>query len=69
MALDSTPPTAHDLVPRIYLTDEERTAASARLDVVGLSGPLIGLHPYATHPAKQWPKEQLAKAYGIVRCK
>lgn len=57
MALDSTPPAAHDLVPRIYLTNEERTAASTRLDAIGLSGPLIGLHPYATHPAKQWPKE------------
>jgi len=56
MALDRTPPAAHDLVPRIYLTDEELTAAATRLDSKGLTGPLVALHPYATHPAKQWPE-------------
>ncbi|WP_319542663.1 glycosyltransferase family 9 protein [uncultured Pseudodesulfovibrio sp.] len=56
MAFDKTPPPAHSLTPRIYLTDRERDAAMVRLHATGLHAPLVGLHPYATHPAKQWPK-------------
>jgi ADP-heptose:LPS heptosyltransferase len=56
MARDPRPPEAADLIPRIHLTDDERAAAAARLKGFNTHKPRIALHPYATHPAKQWPR-------------
>jgi len=53
MALDQTPPAAQDITPRIYLTQEEKEAAVKTLPRT--DRPLVALHPYATHTAKQWP--------------
>ncbi|NDV18043.1 glycosyltransferase family 9 protein [Pseudodesulfovibrio sp. JC047] len=61
MALDETPPAAHDLVPQIYLTDEEKNDATHQLASRKISGPVVALHPYATHPAKQWPETHWLK--------
>lgn len=56
MALEATPPDREQLLPQIHLTDQERTDAARRM--VGLAtAPIIAVHPYATHPAKQWPRE------------
>ena len=54
------------LVPRMYLTDDERRDARKRLEETfgdaalhaadGLPHP-VALHPYATHPGKAWPAE------------
>jgi len=57
MALESAPPPARAVVPRIFLTDAEQADGAARLPPVREPGPLVALHPYATHPAKQWPRE------------
>lgn len=57
MAQNGTPPAAKNLVPRIYLTDEERTGAYTHLKGINSAKSLVALHPYATHPAKQWPRE------------
>ena len=55
LAQDETAPAQKDLLPRIYLTDREQIDATALLALIRGNKPLIGLHPYATHPAKQWP--------------
>ncbi len=57
MAQDGKPPAAVNLVPRIHLTGEEHFAAQSQLEGITNSKPLVALHPYATHPAKQWPRE------------
>ncbi|WP_319468237.1 glycosyltransferase family 9 protein [uncultured Pseudodesulfovibrio sp.] len=57
MALGGKPPAAGHLTPRIHLTDAERDEAKMLLDNITNGRPLIAIHPYATHPAKQWPRE------------
>jgi len=58
MALLDEPPSPALLRPRIHLTGEERAAAAKRLADAGLSAGAVALHPYATHAAKAWPREQ-----------
>ncbi|WP_027368249.1 glycosyltransferase family 9 protein [Desulfocurvibacter africanus] len=60
MALDTPPPSAEQLRPKIFL--QERELAQARIFLLerGVSNgerPLAALHPYATHAAKAWPHE------------
>ncbi|MEF2231283.1 MAG: glycosyltransferase family 9 protein [Pseudodesulfovibrio sp.] len=57
LALDHVPPDADAVAPRLFLTDAERQAAEARLAPLTGDRPLVALHPYATHPAKQWPRD------------
>lgn len=57
MALGGKPPQPADLIPRIHLTEFERDDASLRVQHLVGDNPVIALHPYATHPAKQWPRE------------
>lgn len=59
MALDDTPPPASDVRPRIFLAERELDQAREFLISRGLdpAKPIIALHPYATHPAKFWPRE------------
>ncbi|BCS90141.1 glycosyltransferase family 9 protein [Pseudodesulfovibrio sediminis] len=56
-ALDDSPPPADELVPQIYLNSKEKTAAAAQLASIATAHPRVALHPYATHQAKEWPKE------------
>ena len=60
LAVESTPPPAAELAPKIYLDAAERAAAALRLDAIfgtGKEGPIrpVILHPYATHARKEWP--------------
>ena len=57
LALDEAAPPAGDVLPRIYLTEAERAEGERRLAPITCKGPVVALHPYATHPAKQWPAE------------
>jgi ADP-heptose:LPS heptosyltransferase len=57
MARDPNPPDAAALGPRLYPGCDERAEADMRLIDFDEHKPLIALHPYATHPAKQWPRE------------
>ncbi|WP_207264277.1 glycosyltransferase family 9 protein [Desulfovibrio sp. Huiquan2017] len=57
LALDPAAPPREAVRPRLYLTDAEKQAAARRLAPIACQGPVIALHPYATHPAKQWPAE------------
>lgn len=58
LAMETTAPPRSELLPVIYLTDEEKARARARLDQAGISAekPLVALHPYAAHTFKTWPQ-------------
>lgn len=51
---DHTP--ADALLPQITLFPEEQEQARSTLPPLRADGPLVALHPYATHPSKQWPE-------------
>lgn len=58
LALESPAPPRGELLPEIFLTGEESEAARARLATIRRSntGPLVAMHPYATHERKAWPR-------------
>ncbi len=50
------PPPREALLPCIFLTEEERADAAARLSMLfGGNARPVALHPYAAHPNKTWP--------------
>jgi len=57
MAYDENPPQQGQLVPRIYLKQEEKARAAERLDGLKSDKPLVALHPYATHSSKEWARQ------------
>lgn len=56
MALERGHVPAAELLPHIELTPQEREQTRSALAPMLTSGPLVALHPYATHPSKQWPE-------------
>lgn len=56
LALDECAPEADRLVPRLFVSEDERAKAREMLDKLGTGRPLVALHPYATHVNKAWPK-------------
>ena len=55
--MDDVPP-REALVPRIWLSQEERDDARKKLDtLLGNNNAPVALHPYATHELKAWPRE------------
>jgi len=66
MAYGEKPPQPVDLVPRIFLTEFECDDAKFRLQHMTGDKPLVALHPYATHPAKQWPREHWLTLTGLL---
>ncbi len=57
LALEKAPPARELLRPTIPVRKEDREWAENQLRPLAGS-PTIALHPYATHPAKQWPEEK-----------
>lgn len=57
MALDATAPERQQVLPRIFLNDSDRYGALGALKGLQGQAPLVAIHPYATHPSKQWPAE------------
>ena len=58
MAASPDFPPAGELLPRVWLSDEERAAARRRLDsLLGEGSAPVALHPFATHTLKTWPEE------------
>lgn len=53
LALEKTAPARKKLVPKIFLDQEEMDWADQFL-AEHYSGPVVALHPYATHPNKAW---------------
>lgn len=66
LALEATPPDPLTVRPRLYLTEAEREAASTRLEGLTTGRPMVALHPYATHPAKQWPRDYWQGLTGLL---
>lgn len=69
MALEEKPPVRGDLLPRIFLTDEERETARRLLQAFSKDagrGPLAAVHPYATHPGKLWPEDHWRSLVGAL---
>ncbi|EGB16504.1 glycosyl transferase family 9 [Pseudodesulfovibrio mercurii] len=66
LALDRTAPPREAVLPRIFLTEAEKEAAARLLAPVSCEGPLVALHPYATHPAKQWPAENWMRLAALL---
>ncbi|MDR2893131.1 MAG: glycosyltransferase family 9 protein [Deltaproteobacteria bacterium] len=69
LAVEDTPPPARDVLPRLYLDESERTAATERLAGIFGAGQAIAplvLHPYATHALKQWPLENWRELAGLL---
>jgi len=66
MVTGTKPPRAEKLLPRIYLSDGERAGADTMLSGLSNGKPLIALHPYATHPAKTWPREHWQILTGLL---
>lgn len=57
MAYGKTLPQQSELVPHIYLKQEEKKRAAERLNGLKSDKPLVALHPYATHSSKEWPRQ------------
>ena len=51
------PPVQEELRPRIYPQKNELAQAEHTRDKLGVSRPFVCIHPYATHRAKTWPRE------------
>lgn len=64
MAYSEKPPQAATLVPQLYLTDSERAEASVLLSSMATGKPVVAIHPYATHPSKQWPRQHWLELTG-----
>lgn len=57
MAVSPAPPPSGELLPRIWLTEQERAVARQRLDTLFGQGCLpLALHPFAAHALKTWPE-------------
>jgi ADP-heptose:LPS heptosyltransferase len=56
LAREPVAPPPADLIPRIFLREQDRAWAQKTLAPLGPK-PLVALHPYATHEAKKWPLE------------
>lgn len=66
LALDPAAPDREAVLPRVYLTEDETRAAERRLSPISCEGPRVALHPYATHPAKQWPAENWIRLAALL---
>lgn len=59
LALESRPPTAAEVVPRIWFAEQELKQAREELVAMGWDQrPLVALHPFAAHPNKAWPAQR-----------
>lgn len=56
-AVNDALPDPKELLPHIYLTDNEKKDALSMMAQKKISNGFIALHPYATHPDKAWPHE------------
>ena len=61
-------PSAAELRPRIFLTQDENTRAEELLAPLCAEGaPLVALHPFATHEAKTWPMDMWLRLAALLR--
>jgi len=55
LAVEKQAPSADQLVPRIWLSAQEKDEGLELLESTQATGPVCALHPYATHAGKRWP--------------
>jgi ADP-heptose:LPS heptosyltransferase len=55
LALSDKAPDVSEVRPEIHLSESEQAQARDHLRHLGLTRPLVALHPFATHPDKAWP--------------
>ncbi|HKK34501.1 MAG TPA: glycosyltransferase family 9 protein [Desulfomicrobiaceae bacterium] len=55
LALESCSPAREDLLPRMFVRDSEHRSVTENFPLLR-NGPVIALHPYSTHPAKEWDR-------------
>ncbi|UIJ38092.1 glycosyltransferase family 9 protein [Desulfobaculum bizertense] len=56
LAIEKEAPSREELRPRIWLTAQEKSFSDSFFTEHGLTErPVVALHPFATHPGKQWP--------------
>jgi ADP-heptose:LPS heptosyltransferase len=58
LAVEKKAPKREELLPEIYLTENELEQAKDYIAKAGLKPGFTALHPYATHPDKTWPQEK-----------
>lgn len=58
MALESSPPPAEALRPRLYLEDDQAKVRRGLDGAIPECSGLVALHPFATHTGKAWPWER-----------
>ncbi len=61
-------PSAAELRPCIFLSQDEKTRAEEQLAPLRTEGaPLVALHPFATHDAKSWPVDVWLRFASLLR--
>ncbi len=66
LALDDAPPDPLEVLPRIVLDSDELEQGRELAAQAAGQGPVIALHPYATHPDKAWPREHWRALAGLL---
>ncbi len=56
-AIEDRQISSSELLPRIYLAEDEMNLARSIMDEHNLNENFVALHPYATHPDKAWPRK------------
>lgn len=69
LALEQQPPPAEAVIPHINIAPEEIAQAQTLLATQNPAMPLVALHPYATHPAKQWPAHHWHELIRLLQAK
>jgi lipopolysaccharide heptosyltransferase II len=52
--------------PALYVSDEERGAAHARLASMGAAAPRVAVHPGGRHPSQRWSPERFAAVIALL---
>lgn len=66
MAIEKKAPEKSQILPKIFLEEDELARARDFIASSGLSEGFIALHPYATHPDKTWPPSKWTKLIGTL---
>ncbi len=68
LAIDTQAPDRADVLPHVFLHEQEGAEARARLESLGIGSRWVALHPYSTHPNKAWLEERWQElARSLVR--
>lgn len=67
LAVESVPPSRAELLPHVWLSEEEEADGRSLLASLPDGGvPPVALHPYATHPDKAWKESSWRRLMSIL---